>query len=237
MNAANSYRRGPSQEALQAEPANAEQRPRARIAELESDAATGGSAPIHYVRMFTDSAGNPPSHKQPCLVLDGLKKYVSRDPQHGKFCADIDNTRLYTNLSWPRPFFIYISQSGNPAESPSPAAPRPGAGQPRLVDGFVRRRDAPLPLRDNRVRWNNVKMNAANSYRRGSNQPRVPPGGTCQRRATTRTDGCPHCRLRERVGIQRQQAPGDWTANPSWLRPSFYTAAPSIEKLEEVQAG
>jgi hypothetical protein len=157
----------------------------------------GGFAPIHYVRMFTDGAGNPPSHKQLCLVLDGLKKYVSGDPQHDKFCADVDNARLYTNLSWPRPFFIYISQSGNPAESPSPAAPRPGAGQPRLVDGFVRR-DAPLPLRDNRVRWNNVKMNAANSYRRGSSQPRVPPGRrTCQRRATTRTDGRPHCRPRE----------------------------------------
>jgi hypothetical protein len=52
----------------------------------------GRFAPIHYVRMFTDSAGSPPSHKQLCLVLDGLKKYVSGDPEHDRYCADIDNT-------------------------------------------------------------------------------------------------------------------------------------------------
>jgi hypothetical protein len=52
----------------------------------------GGFAPIHYVRMFTDGAGNPPSHKQLCLVLEGLKQYVSGDPQHDRFCAEVDNT-------------------------------------------------------------------------------------------------------------------------------------------------
>jgi hypothetical protein len=51
----------------------------------------GDFAPIHYVRMFTDRKGNPPTHRQLCLVLRDLKRYASGDPRHAQTCADIDS--------------------------------------------------------------------------------------------------------------------------------------------------
>jgi hypothetical protein len=67
-------------------------------------------------------------------TLDDCTRLTLDDAESLHFLRDY----IYTNPFWPRPFFIYIHcQSGNPTESPSPAAPRPGAGQPRLVDGFV----------------------------------------------------------------------------------------------------
>jgi hypothetical protein len=52
----------------------------------------GAFAPVHYVRIFADSAGNSPSHRQLSLVLSSLRKYVSGDPRYDQVCADIDNT-------------------------------------------------------------------------------------------------------------------------------------------------
>jgi hypothetical protein len=52
----------------------------------------GGFAPVHYVRVFTDSAGDPPSHRQLSLALNTLRKYVSGDARYDQICADIDNT-------------------------------------------------------------------------------------------------------------------------------------------------
>jgi uncharacterized protein YeeX (DUF496 family) len=51
----------------------------------------GSFAPIHYVRIFGDEHGKPPSPRQLFLVLDDLEKYVSGDPQHDEICAEIDD--------------------------------------------------------------------------------------------------------------------------------------------------
>jgi hypothetical protein len=52
----------------------------------------GGFSPVHYVRIFADSAGEPPSHEQLSLVLSTLQKYASGDQRYDQLCADIDNT-------------------------------------------------------------------------------------------------------------------------------------------------
>jgi hypothetical protein len=50
----------------------------------------GSFAPIHYVRVFGDAKGMPPSPNQLFLVLDDLAKYMSGDPQHDETCAEIN---------------------------------------------------------------------------------------------------------------------------------------------------
>jgi hypothetical protein len=50
----------------------------------------GPFAPAHYVRIFTDDRGYPPTPEQLYTVLDGLRKYTSGSPVHDRFCADVD---------------------------------------------------------------------------------------------------------------------------------------------------
>jgi hypothetical protein len=50
----------------------------------------GNFAPIHYVHIFTDSDGKPPSRRQLSLVLEDRTKYASGDPEHDETCAEID---------------------------------------------------------------------------------------------------------------------------------------------------
>jgi hypothetical protein len=50
----------------------------------------GPFAPAHYVRIFTDDHGYPPTPEQLHTVLDGLRKYTSGSPVHDRFCAAVD---------------------------------------------------------------------------------------------------------------------------------------------------
>jgi hypothetical protein len=50
----------------------------------------GGFAPVHYVRIFADAAGKPPSPAQLYTVVDILEKYASGKREHDQLCADVD---------------------------------------------------------------------------------------------------------------------------------------------------